>query len=155
MAERRGIGGRGRFVRIALVVLVAVAGCAPVIRGHGFAPKPEDLAKIAPGIDTEATVREKVGRPGSTGLINKNAWYYVASTIENYTYHEPRVIDRTVVAVLFSDQGVVSAVHQYGIADGKVIDLVTRTTPTYGKELTVVQQLLGNILNFGGNGLIP
>jgi outer membrane protein assembly factor BamE (lipoprotein component of BamABCDE complex) len=139
-------------------VLVATAllaaACSPVTRGHGYAPQPEALAALVPGQDTQGSVRDKIGRPGGTGIINDNAWYYVASTIEEYGYREPRVVDRKVVVVLFDDQGVVTDIRQFGLEDGQVIDLVTRTTPTYGRELTVVQQLLGNFLNFSAREAI-
>jgi len=39
----------------------------------------------------------------------------------------------------------VTQVNRYGLEDGKVVDLVTATTPTYGRELTVLQQLFGNV----------
>ncbi|HEU0221156.1 MAG TPA: outer membrane protein assembly factor BamE [Paracoccaceae bacterium] len=147
-------GGPGALGALAMAGLLALAGCSSVYRGHGYAPPPEELSDIVPGQDSQGTVREKIGRPGSTGVINESAWYYVGTTIEHYAYREPKVVDRRVVAVLFDDQGTVTGVKQYGIEDGKVIDLVTRTTPTYGKELTVVQQLLGNLLNFNAGSLL-
>ena len=35
--------------------------------------------------------------------------------------------------------------YEYGMEDGRVIDLETRTTPTLGRELTILEQLLGNL----------
>jgi outer membrane protein assembly factor BamE (lipoprotein component of BamABCDE complex) len=139
---------------LAVLALVLATACEPVYRGHGYAPKPDQLAQISVGLDTQATVREKIGRPGGSGLVNRNAWYYVGSTVEHFAYEAPKVVDRTVVAIHFDANGIVTDVKQYGIADGKVIDLVTRTTPTYGKELTIVQQLLGDILNFNAGSLL-
>jgi outer membrane protein assembly factor BamE (lipoprotein component of BamABCDE complex) len=145
---------RAPWATVALAVVLLAGGCSAVLRGHGYAPKPDELSAIVAGVDTQDSVRDKIGRPGGLGVINKNAWYYVASTVEHYAYREPAVIDRTVVAILFDDLGTVTDVRQFGIEDGRVIDLVTRTTPTYGKELTVVQQLLGNLLNFNAGSLL-
>lgn len=131
----------------ALALAAALAACSPVDRGHGYAPKAEELSLIIPGQDDQGSVRTKIGRPGGSGIINANAWYYVGTTVRNYTYNPPEVVDRTVVAVLFDDQGIVTDVGQYGIENGQIIDLVTRTTPTYGRERTVIQQLLDNVLN--------
>jgi hypothetical protein len=36
----------------------------------------------------------------------------------------------------------------YGVEDGRIVEPVERTTPTYGQELTVMQQLLGNFGRF-------
>lgn len=148
-----GRAGMGRWAG-GLALAAALAACSPVYRGHGYAPQPDELARIQPGQDSQATVRDKIGRPGGTGIINDRAWYYVASTVEQFAYREPKVVDRRVVVVLFDEQGIVSDVRQFGIEDGQVIDLVTRTTPTYGKELTVVQQLLGNLFNFSAGSLL-
>ncbi|MEO1613736.1 MAG: outer membrane protein assembly factor BamE, partial [Pseudomonadota bacterium] len=49
------------------------------------------------------------------------------------------------------DAGRVTNVARYGIEDGQVIDLITRTTPTYGREITILQQLFGNIGRVGAD----
>jgi outer membrane protein assembly factor BamE (lipoprotein component of BamABCDE complex) len=71
----------------------------------------------------------------------------VQSTIENYAYYPPRVIDRTVLAVNFDQRGVVRDIQEYGLEDGKIINLTARTTETGGRELGVLEQLFGNLLN--------
>lgn len=94
-----------------------------------------------------ATVEEALGRPSSSGLLRGSAWYYVQSVIENYTYNPPRVVDRTVVAITYTDNGVVSSVDSYGLEDGRIVSLTARTTETGGRELGVLEQLFGNLLN--------
>ena len=63
------------------------------------------------------------------------------------------MVDRKVVAIRFDGSGRVSNVARYGVEDGKVIDLITRTTPTYGREITLLQQLFGNIGRVGADQL--
>ena len=94
-----------------------------------------------------ATVEELLGRPSSSGLLRDRAWYYVQSTVANYTYNPPRVVDRTVLAVEFAPDGVVQAVNRYGLEDGRVVNLTTRTTETGGRTLGVLEQLFSNLLN--------
>ena len=137
---------RRTTVLATLVIATAMASaCAPVIRSHGYAPLQEDVVTITPGQDTRGSVQRKIGRPGSTGIFTDDGWYYVASQVEHYTYHDPKVIDRRIVAVTFDQNDVVASVNQYGLEDGRVIDLETRTTPTYGRQLTVLEQAFGNI----------
>ena len=136
---------KGRGVVLALATAGLIGGCAPVIKNHGYAPAEGELSGIEVGEDTRATVRSKIGRPGGTGVFSNEGWYYVATKVEHYTYNEPKVIDRRVVAVLFGKDDVVTSVKQYGLKDGKVVDLESKTTPTYGRELTILEQLLGNI----------
>ena len=40
------------------------------------------------------------------------------------------------------------------IEDGRIINLQTRTTPTHGRELTILQQLLGNLGKLTGEQLL-
>ena len=133
--------------RLACVALVAglAAGCAPVIEQHGYTPLPEELAEIRPGIDTRETVVRKIGRPASSGIFTDHGWYYVSSEVERMTYHAPKITDRRVVAITFHPNGVVAGVNEYGLEDGRIIDLVTETTPTHGRQLTVVEQAFGNL----------
>jgi outer membrane protein assembly factor BamE (lipoprotein component of BamABCDE complex) len=114
------------------------------MRNHGYAPDDALLADITAGQDTRGSVRRKIGRPSTSGLFTDTGWYYVSTTIEHYTYNEPKVADRRVVAVEFDANDVVASVNVYGVEDGRVIDLQTRTTPTHGRQLTIVQQVLGN-----------
>lgn len=140
-------GFRRRFFQTSAILAFAglVAGCAPEIRSHGFAPQEEDLARVTIGVDTRGSVRRKIGRPGTSGVFSQQGWYYVSSKVEHYLYYDPEVVDRKVVAVLFDENDVVAAVNTYGIEDGRIIDLETNITPTYGRELTVLEQAFGNI----------
>ncbi len=52
------------------------------------------------------------------------------------------------MAVYFDKNEDVERVAFYGLKDGQVVDFVTRTTPTRGKELTVIQQLFSNVCKF-------
>lgn len=128
-----------------LAVGIMAGGCSPVIRNHGYAPQEEDLSQIRVGQDTRGSVRRKIGRPGGTGIFTDDGWYYVSSQVEHLAFYEAEVIDRRVVAITFDTQDVVASVKEYGLEDGRIIDLETAVTPTYGKELTILEQAFGNI----------
>jgi len=146
--------GMSRPLRIAvLFAAIAAAGCEPVVRTHGYAPVPEVLSDIRVGADTRGSVRRKIGRPTAEGLFGETDWVYVATTIEHLTYHEPRVVDRRVVAIAFDENDVVSALDEFGMEDGRVVPLRPGTTPTYGRQLGILEQFLGNIGNIGGSDI--
>lgn len=136
-----------RRTAICVLVLGLAAGCAPTTQVHGYIPRAADVALVTPGVDTTATVEEKLGLPSSTGLLQDSAWFYVQSTIENFTYHRPRVVDRTVLVVSFTQDGVVTGIERYGLEDGRIVALQARTTDTGGRQLGVLEQLFGNLLN--------
>ncbi len=145
--------------RVAGLILAAMiggglSGCAAEIRNHGYAPDDSLLAEITAGRDTRGSVRRKIGRPATSGVFTESGWYYVASSVEHYMHHAPVVTGRRVVAVQFDANDVVSGVNIYGFEDGRIIDLQTRTTPTHGRELTILQQLLGNFGTLTGEHLL-
>ena len=48
----------------------------------------------------------------------------------------------------------VSFVEEYGLQDGNIIAFNSESTPTRGRELTILQQLFGNLGRLGA-GNIP
>ena len=53
----------------------------------------------------------------------------------------------------FNQGGTVTGVKRYGLQDGRVVDLETRTTETGGREMGMVEQLFGNLLNIDAQEL--
>jgi outer membrane protein assembly factor BamE (lipoprotein component of BamABCDE complex) len=131
----------------ATAALALLSACAPTVQIHGYIPPESDVARITPGFDSIATVEEVLGRPASRALLGDSAWFYIQTTVENYTYNPPRVIDRTVLAVTFDENGIVQDIARYGLEDGRIVNLTTRTTETGGRTLGVLEQIFGNLLN--------
>ena len=47
--------------------------------------------------------------------------------------------------VEFAKDGKVADLHKYTLADGRVVDLVSRETPTRGRELSLLQQIFNAV----------
>lgn len=138
---------------VAVSLAVAAGACAPVIATQGFQAidaKPQD---IVAGTDTRETVLTKLGSPSTTSTFEpENVWYYLTQTTQRYTYNKPRVSQRTVTEISFNEaDGKVAAVRTLGLEDGRQIAMESRETPTRGRELTILEQLLGNV----GRGQLP
>jgi outer membrane protein assembly factor BamE (lipoprotein component of BamABCDE complex) len=134
-----------RLAAAAALAATLTSGCAATYVTHGFAPHPDEVAQVRPGADTRGSVARRFGPPSAEGITGDGQWFYVASRFEKFAFYQPRLVDRTVVAVSFDEAGVVTDVQSLGIEDGRVVDLVTRTTPTFGREQNLIQQLFGNI----------
>lgn len=145
---------RIKAVLIAALASGALVACAPTVRTHGYTPDPELLSQIAEGQDTRSSVAEKIGRPVTRSAFREDDWYYVSQSIEHHMWYAPEVTNRRVVAVKFDDNDVVSEINTYGVEDGRIVDLATNTTPTHGRELTVLQQVLGNLGRLSGEDLV-
>ncbi|MNK09666.1 SmpA / OmlA family protein [compost metagenome] len=138
----------------AAVALAAAAGaCAPTVATQGFQAidaKPQD---VVAGTDTRETVLARLGSPSTTSTFEpETVWYYLTQTTERYTYNKPQVSQRTVTEITFNkDDGKVAAVRTLGLEDGRQIAMERRETPTRGRQLTILEQLLGNV----GRGQLP
>lgn len=137
----------------ALATMLAAAGCSPVTQTHGFVPRAAELDAIEAGVDTRATVLRKVGRPTLTSTFDTDEWFYISTKTETFAFYEPEVVEQTIITIAFDDQGAVTEINRYGVDDGRVIDLVTRETPTSGRKLTILQQAFGNIGRFNADSI--
>jgi outer membrane protein assembly factor BamE (lipoprotein component of BamABCDE complex) len=146
----------GTASRIGSVLRAAVIGavgttliaCTSIYRDHGYVPTDEDLAKVTVGVDTRDSVAEAIGVPSVTGMLNDQGYYYIKSRLRHYGPREPQVVARELVAISFTDAGVVRNIERYGLADGQVIELNRRVTESSVSDQTFLRQILGNIGNF-------
>ena len=147
LVDKSRLNGAAARLRIMLLglILVTVAGCAAVYRNHGYVPSDDELALIEVGTDTRDTVAATIGRPSAAGLLNDVGWYYVQSRFKHYGALPPKEEDRQIVAITFTEAGVVENVERFGLEQGRVIALSRRVTDSNIKGISVLQQLFGNI----------
>lgn len=139
------------FSRPALLasLLLGLAACSPVVRTHGNMVDPERLSQIHTGVSRQADVAALLGTPTAEGTFNPNEWYYIGQRTEQTAFLAPAVTDRNVVRVTFNPTtGTVAKVEQLDASAGQTVDPVARITPTSGHDLTVLEQVMGNVGRF-------
>lgn len=129
------------------------AACAPVVGVHGFQIVDAKPADVVAGTDTRETVLTRLGSPSVTSTFESdNVWYYISQVTERYTYNRPQVSQRTITEITFDKTSdTVAQVRTLGLEDGQQIAMNRTETPTRGRQLTVLEQLLGNV----GRGQLP
>lgn len=136
------------FLRLTAVALAlgTAAACAPVSTYSGFRPERNDVELPDPqvGVDTRATVQQRFGSPSTTAVFDQTAWYYVSSVQQRIAFYTPDTTDRRVMVVRF-DGDVVSSVEKFGLERGRMVNYSSEETPTRGRELGIIEQLLGNV----------
>ena len=143
---------RSKLLLAVLSASALTAACAPVVGQNGFQAIDAKPADIVAGTDTRETVLTRLGTPSTTSTFERDSiWYYISQTTEKYTYNRPQVTQRTVTEITFDDAGEVAAVRTLGLEDGQQIAMNGRETPTRGRQLTILEQLLGNV----GRGQLP
>ena len=138
------------FRRILLAGLLAsgLAACAPQVDTRGNLPDPETVLEVQPGVHDRDQVATILGSPSTVATFEDDTWYYISRRTEKIAFFDPEVVDQQVLVVKFGQDGLVADMAVYGVEDGQVIEPVERTTPTSGRELTILQQLFGNIGRF-------
>ena len=133
--------------------LLATGACMPISSYSGFQAIEERPADVKVGEDTKSTVSAKLGTPSATSTFDPNTWFYISQLTDRVAFYKPRVAKRDVVAINFDKETEkVASVNSYTLKDGKVIAFNNRETPTRGREMTILEQLLGSV---GRGGLLP
>jgi outer membrane protein assembly factor BamE (lipoprotein component of BamABCDE complex) len=142
-----------RTVPLALAGILAVpllAGCETIVDQRGFAPTPGSVEKLEVGSQSREDVVRLIGSPSSVATFNPNTWYYISQKQETWAFMKPVMLEQNVLQLSFNESGRLQAMKKYELADGKDIEMVSRITPTAGKELTVLEQIMGNVGRFSG-----
>ena len=128
---------------------IALSGCNPVLRTHGYIATEDKPQAVEPQSDTKASVLARLGNPSIKGTFSEeletDTWYYMTSVRQRVAYLRPLVEERAITAISFNKDGQVQKVAEYGIEDGRYVNYVDRKTPTRGRELTVLEQIFGTI----------
>ncbi len=139
----------GREIAAGLMAL-ALGGCSLGFNDtRGFVPDEEQLAQLEPGRQTRDDVQQILGSPASQGVFDsEQSWYYIMRKTYQFAFLEPEVLDQKVVVVYFDSEGTLRDIRRYSLEDGMIVDPVKRETPSPGKELGFLEQLIGNLGKF-------
>jgi outer membrane protein assembly factor BamE (lipoprotein component of BamABCDE complex) len=145
---------RRSLVFVAAISATSVfVSCAPTVEQRGNLPNPDKLAEIHAGTTTKDEVAKILGTPSSASIFNNDkSWFYISRRTSQTAFFEPDVLDQQVYIVDFDDNGVVKAVEHKMLEDGKQISPVARATPAPGRELSFLEQLIGNLGKFNSSG---
>ena len=137
-------------------IAVVIAGCASNVEQRGNLPPQDKITEIHPGTTTKDEVTKILGSPSSTSVFNDKTWYYISRRTGQFAFFDPNVLDQQVYVITFDDQEVVQAIGHKSLDDGKEITPVARATPAPGRELSFLEQVIGNLGKFnssaGSNG---
>ncbi|HSR72504.1 MAG TPA: outer membrane protein assembly factor BamE [Kiloniellales bacterium] len=139
-----------RGLLLAGLAVLALSGCESGVTVRGNMPDPDIASQIQPGVHTREDVSSLLGSPSTISTFQDRKWYYIGQKTSQFAFFEPEILERDVLVVSFDEDGRVAETRNYDLADAQQIDPVDRITPTEGKDLTILQQLLGNIGRFGG-----
>ncbi|MEN0040556.1 MAG: outer membrane protein assembly factor BamE [Pseudomonadota bacterium] len=129
-----------------LTASLALTACNPSrqVYTHGYQVNDDALALVPEGSSRDQVLLT-LGTPSTTQTEGDGSetFYYISQKKERpVAFMAARVVDQRVLAVDLDTNDQVERIANYGLKDGKVFDFVRRVTPTGGKEISFVGQLL-------------
>ena len=137
-----------RGMACALAAVTVLGACEARVGTRGNLPDPDMVAQLATGETRRNEVTQLLGSPSTIALFDFETWIYISERTETTAFFEPEVIDRKVLVVQFDKDGTLASVQGLGLEDSHDVEPIERTTPTAGNEVTILDQLLGNIGRF-------
>jgi outer membrane protein assembly factor BamE (lipoprotein component of BamABCDE complex) len=133
------------FLGLGAILCVSTA-CAPTVSRHGYLSidaKPSADIKVG---DTRIVVVDKLGEPSQKSFYDPFEWYYIDQTLVKMTYKPSRVSARNITKITFDPATqVVASVEVIDLKDGRLITPDPRKTPTRGRTLSALEQVLGTV----------
>jgi outer membrane protein assembly factor BamE (lipoprotein component of BamABCDE complex) len=137
----------------AAVISLMLTGCEGNVDHRGFAATPGSVEKLELNSQSREDVIRLIGSPSSVATFNPNVWYYISQKQEQFAFFKEHIVDQKVLQLTFNESGRLQSIKNYDLDNAQDIAMVSRITPTAGKELTVLEQILGNVGKFSGKPL--
>ena len=135
---------------VASAVLVSVlAACSggsglalTTQRTEGYVLNDDQLAQIRTG-QSQDLVTIVLGSPQTTNTFtNETAFYYVETKKDSTAFGMDMIKERTVLAVYFDKNKKVVDKAVYGMQDGRVFQIESRRTPSFGEDRTFIESIM-------------
>lgn len=130
-----------------LASVAVLSACTPTESIRGNIVEDFRMTEITPGISTKTNVMKSLGSPTTVAPFDDNTWYYIGQKMEKKGIFDAKVVDEKVVVVAFNDEGIVQTLDEVD-SERLNIPKVRRKTPTSGNDVTILEQLLGNVGRF-------
>jgi len=136
-----------RTLALSLLAATILSACAPQMAQRGNMLENYQLEEVKAGEHTRSDILRILGSPTTKDPFQDDVWYYIGQETAKHGILDPEVVKERIVIVQYDPDGYVGRIAD--VVDGRIDVPITRDkTPTYGNDLTVIQQLLGNLGKF-------
>ena len=122
-----------------------MSGCASQMDSRGNSPDPKLVKSIKPGVHKRQDVERHLGAPSTITAFDSEVCHYISGKIKSVAFFKPKLMKRKILTIKFNKDGIVQNIYETDTTKQKEILFVERETPTKGKELTFIQQIIGNV----------
>lgn len=125
--------------------IVGLSACNTftTVQKHGYIISQDQLDQVPVGSSKEQ-VDFVLGTPSTTATFGNEVYYYISQTTETTAFLAPKTTDQRILAVYFDADRRVERFANYGLEDGRVVDFISRKTPTTGEEVSFLKQIFSS-----------
>ncbi len=134
-----------------IMSLILISACTPTKSTRGNLVEDFRMSEITPGVSTRKNVLHSLGSPTTIAPFDDNVWYYIGQKMEKKGIFDPEVKEEKVVVVAFNEEGIVETMEEID-SERLNVPKVRDKTHTGGNEVTIMEQLLGNVGRFNKGG---
>ena len=111
-------------------------------------PIKTEIDQLIVGSTTMKEAIKILGEPLSTSKSSPNVILYVQQRAETLAFFKPRVSERAVLKLTFDQNDILASTSSRKDVDALPMNLEQQIVVSEGREITLWQQLFGNIGNF-------
>lgn len=131
-----------------LIMAGAISACTPTKSVRGNLLEDYRLQNVTPGTSTQADVARALGSPTTQDPFDPTIWYYIGQKTEKKGIFDAKVVEERIIRAKFdATTGVLTEIAPLDTKRND-IPLASKKTPTSGHEITVLQQMIGNLGKF-------
>ena len=144
---------RFRHISLCCALLGLMTACAPMTQLRGNWVDPDLVQQLRPGQQSKADVAAILGAPSSTSTFDPNIWFYIGQRTEQIAFFRPDVAGQQVLALSFDAGNRLEAYVVKGQDAYRDVTISKDATPTSGKKLTILEQMIGNVGRFNNKDM--
>ena len=135
---------------VVFVLALSISACESRKATRGNFVTDTQISQVAIGQTDRKSLVNLLGPPSTLGTFDAQVWYYIGRQTEQWAFLEPKVTSQRVYAIYFDNRNVVEHIEKYDKDDARQVEVVDRKTPTSGRSVTFLEQMIGNIGVLGG-----
>lgn len=127
---------------------LAQTACTPVVAQRGNLLENHQLEQVKPGESSQSDVLRVLGSPTTKAPFDENTWYYIGQETEKRGILDAETVKERVIIARFGEDGLLSYIGDVKDREDINVPYSRDKTPTYGNDMTAIQQILGNLGKF-------
>lgn len=140
-----------RQLAVLLIAVGLLSACQKNLNVYGQFPTADEVAQLRPQQHNRGDVVRILGTPSHLSNFNDSRWYYISQTRDETIKFRSKKSQQVVLELAFDDQGILQSMQAYTLVDGVPVVPSADRTATYGRNATLLEEVLGSIGRFGSS----